>query len=55
MVNILIEKKILKTHHIQDRMIQIWCEDGSDNEEDIEELIKLKAKTIGFSDIIFDG
>ena len=34
------------SHHRHNKMLQFWCADGSDSEEDKEELIKVEAMPI---------
>ena len=40
----------LKYHHRYNQMLQFWCADGSESEGDKEELIKVEAMSINFSD-----
>ena len=51
LVNLLISTFFyLKYHHRHNQMLQFWCADGSDSEEDKEELIEFEAMSINVSD-----
>ena len=41
----------LKCHHRNNQMLQFRCADGSDSDEDKEELIKVEAMSSNVSDI----
>ena len=45
----------LKYHHRHDQTLQFWWADGSGDEEDEEELIKVEAMSSGVSDRSGDG
>ena len=40
----------LKYHHRHNQMLEFWCADSSDSEEDKGELIKVEVRPINISD-----